>query len=391
MLSKLPEIETREGMGWSTVAALALALPVVVTLALVLGYRGERDTARLQPIELITGEWPPYSGAQLPDHGLATAIVTRVMREIGYEPAYRFLPWGLAEPAAEAAEHNAGPRGAFPYYETPERARAFYIAAPALLAPPVTLFYRRDRPPDPAASLLDIARTHRYILLEGYRYTPEVEAAARLFPCGACAKRFRLQPDRRPPDGSQCACERGARAPGTREAFRRLLASDEPAVVPEALEVGRYVLRSQLRAEMRNIAWLDPRPEMQTPVHLIASRRNPHNKELMERFGAKLRELDARGELDALRARQGQDLVESTVVVIRPRAGGDVVWAEHAEGRFAIPAGVRARVMAWGDGFAPPATPGADLHVRVTLLDGPMAGAEAVLDGASVELTFASP
>lgn len=390
MLDKLPQIETREGMGWSTVAALALALPVVVTLALVLGYRGERSTAELRPIELITGEWPPYSGAQLPDQGIATAIVTRVMREIGYEPEYRFLPWGLAESKAEEGEHNAGPRAAFPYYETRERARDFYIAVPALLTPPVTLFFRRDRPPESDAALLDIARTHRYILLEGYRYTPQVEAAARLYPCARCAEAWRLDPAQRPVDGSRCACPR---APSTREAFRRLLASDEPAVVPEALEVGRYVLHSQFRSEMRLVGWLPPRAEMQTPVHLIASRRNPHNKELMETFGAKLRELEERGELDALRARQGQALSESSIVVIRPRPGRDVVWAEHRDGRFAVPAGVRARILSWGAGFTPPVSPDAtdDLQVRVTLLDGPMTGAEVTLDGASLELAFTSP
>lgn len=79
------------------------------------------------PLQLASGEFAPYSGAALPDGGVATRIVRAAFREAGYgEPQVQFLPWGRASHLAEAGQVVA----AFPYAWNPERAATFYFSTP---------------------------------------------------------------------------------------------------------------------------------------------------------------------------------------------------------------------------------------------------------------------
>ena len=79
------------------------------------------------PLQLATGEFAPYSGAALPDGGVASRIVRAAFREAGYgEPQLQFLPWGRVFHLAETAQVA----GAFPYAWNRERATLFYFSSP---------------------------------------------------------------------------------------------------------------------------------------------------------------------------------------------------------------------------------------------------------------------
>lgn len=84
-------------------------------------------TAAAGPLPLATGEFSPYTGAALPDGGVASRIVRAAFREAGYgDPQLQFLPWGRTFHLAETAQVA----GAFPYAWNPDRAKHFYFSSP---------------------------------------------------------------------------------------------------------------------------------------------------------------------------------------------------------------------------------------------------------------------
>lgn len=49
-----------------------------------------------ETLTIATGEWPPYSGKNLPAHGLCSDIVTEAFKAQGIECNYEFYPWKRA-------------------------------------------------------------------------------------------------------------------------------------------------------------------------------------------------------------------------------------------------------------------------------------------------------
>ena len=80
-----------------------------------------------EPLQLATGEFAPFTGASLPDGGVASRIVRAAFLEAGYgEPRLQYLPWGRAYHLAKTAQVA----GTFPYGWNRERATLFYFSSP---------------------------------------------------------------------------------------------------------------------------------------------------------------------------------------------------------------------------------------------------------------------
>jgi polar amino acid transport system substrate-binding protein len=76
---------------YSSIGATILLL-VVVLLTF-----DKKEPSSYKSIKLATGEWAPYTGQNLPEYGKTSAIVTHVLRNMGYQPEFQFMPWSNAE------------------------------------------------------------------------------------------------------------------------------------------------------------------------------------------------------------------------------------------------------------------------------------------------------
>ena len=345
---------------WSTVIVAALAAPIVLTMA-VFFWRAD-GAAPLKPIRVLTGEWSPYSGADLPDYGLASAIVTTALREAGYEPQLQFVPWKLALPTAARAETNADIRVSYPWYYKESRAEEFYYSVP-IMQVQMGLFFDRKRNPEVARarSLKEISHL-RTILIEGYRYHADIEAA------------FLNR----------------VTEPDIIAAFDRLKRDPSVHLIPEAMEVGRYTIRRHFPELVSRVA-MNPFIRCELDLHLIASKRNPHNKRLIDKVDRNLLALEESNAANGILSATQHRINQEQAVRLSPFGDDGVVEARLGidDDVVILPIGTRAVVEEWGDIFLLPSecsdSGGARFRTRVYLIDGPLEGETVYIDGRCIE------
>lgn len=95
----------------------------------------------LPVIKLTSLDWPPYTGADLPEQGEVTLLLRTLFRELGYQLQVDFLPWPAA--VAMARDGKAGHQGYFPEYllSDPD-----YLLSAAIGYSELGLVERRDNP-----------------------------------------------------------------------------------------------------------------------------------------------------------------------------------------------------------------------------------------------------
>ncbi|MES2820237.1 MAG: transporter substrate-binding domain-containing protein [Pseudomonadota bacterium] len=123
-----------------------------------------------EPIRLVTGQFAPYSGEQLPAGGMLTELVSSVFINLGHPVTVAFLPWNRGYQGVLAGTFTAS----FPYSFNTERAEDMLFSAP-LHADPVQLFVRSDSPLR-YATLEDLRGTRLCTAL-GYNLFPSVQEA----------------------------------------------------------------------------------------------------------------------------------------------------------------------------------------------------------------------
>ncbi len=65
-------------------------------LALVLVFVSALCTAQAREISMLTVEWAPHYGSELPEKGLTTALVTAAFKASGHDAEVDFIPWARA-------------------------------------------------------------------------------------------------------------------------------------------------------------------------------------------------------------------------------------------------------------------------------------------------------
>lgn len=99
-----------------------IALFFITLTTLFVGTVSAEETA----VKFATGEWPPYTGAQIAGNGMATEIVKAACTAAGLKADFDFLPWKRAESVVAAGTYL----GTFPYKETPERQGVYFFSEP---------------------------------------------------------------------------------------------------------------------------------------------------------------------------------------------------------------------------------------------------------------------
>lgn len=118
---------TRAGCALSTLLFLILSL-----------FGAGRAAA--QTVTLHTGEWAPYTSQGLPGQGVATEVVTKAYRAVGWDVAYEWMGWGRIQGLVEGGDVY----GSFPWGYSEERDAKADFSEPILFSK-TKFFYAKER------------------------------------------------------------------------------------------------------------------------------------------------------------------------------------------------------------------------------------------------------
>lgn len=234
---------------------IALVLLIVVNFIFIIS--PERS---LVPIKLAIGEWAPYTGEDLYENGIATAIVSKVFHDLGYNAEYEFMPWKIAEERAAIGEYDFDIQGTFPYLENRRRRAIFYFSEPILSLQYALFYHVENNPAGGDIRKIDDLADHTILAIEGYEYPKEI--------------RFFSDTNNTMKDNL--------------EAFLELEKRKDPVVVVEAIEVGEKLLEQNLPHLARLIKTAPLKKEQH--LKLMLSRSNPNNLSLISDFNEKLKQ-----------------------------------------------------------------------------------------------------
>jgi hypothetical protein len=319
-----------------------------------------QESSGVQRVQVVTGDWAPFTDRHAPDRGRSAALLTAALGEMGRVPEYVFLPWGEATRLASRSESNAGIRGIFPLYGTPERREQFHFSRP-LQHVSMALFFDADKTP----ALLDAAEPadlagQAVLLVEGYEYPDEIEALSTL-----------------------------PREANEYRAFARLFDPQDPVqAVPAVPEVARALVKAHFPGASPRLRAVPGATKI--ALHFMASRRNPHNAIFIRELDAAIARLHEAGVMERL-AKPSPPKAAGDTVALTPAPHGDGgVWAQDcsaAGGAFRLPRGSLGRVLTWSRTLAAGEDAAGVAATRVRLLNGPRRGQTVCVEDAYVELS----
>lgn len=126
--------------------------------------------ALAEEINLVTGEFAPYSGENLPNGGMLTDLVAGIFYQLGYPVSVTYLPWKRGYQQTLSGKFTA----TFPYSFSAERAEQMLYSAP-LRSDYVHLFVHVDAQLK-YAKLADL-RGARLCTALGYNLFPQIQEA----------------------------------------------------------------------------------------------------------------------------------------------------------------------------------------------------------------------
>lgn len=272
MNATAPDPELRRRPLGATLRTVVLLTSVTVLLGLG-GAAFADPTASVPPlaaVTLTTGDhYPPFTGQDLPEGGLATEIVTKAFERAGVPVSLDWLPFARGLYEVQSGRYAA----TFPYIRTPDRDRDFLFSQP-LFDLNGTLFVRRGlsidlRKPESLRGRILCLPVGWALngLFESLRTSPLVRVV-------------------QPADIGQCI---------------RMIRAGHADFFPSDLRQGRSSLVSagathgEIQPQLPTL--------QQTGVHLIVSRHYEGAVELLARFDQGLRSLRADGEYDRIVAR----------------------------------------------------------------------------------------
>lgn len=150
--------------------------------------------AQDRQVKLLTLEWEPYVGANLPNQGFAAEIVTLAFKKAGYKVTIEFRPWDTALEIVK----RGGADGVFPAYHEAGREAYLLFSNPfsksplglckikdyAQPSPSGDFLYKRgarirygvDPRIDQTLALKEL-KAYRFGVVRGYANTPEFDRA----------------------------------------------------------------------------------------------------------------------------------------------------------------------------------------------------------------------
>lgn len=214
---------------------------------------------------MLIGEYPPYTGESLKNHGIASQIVREALAFQGHRLTLEFKPWARA--MAESANNQS--HGTFPWAETEERAQSFLYSQPLYNAG-IYLFARAG---------------------EDITFTQDADLQGRDMCLPISYNDKRVKP----------MVEAGIvtlSRPQDMDACYRMLAGGRTDLVVNNNAVGRAEV-TRLFGSMDQFQILST-PLRETVQHLIISKTHPQAAEVLEAFNTGLAQLRASGRIEEI-------------------------------------------------------------------------------------------
>ena len=127
--------------------------------------------ANAERVRLVTVEYPPYYGPDLPNDGPITEIVAEAYARVGFALEVEFMPWVRALRDAKAGRVD----GVLGGWHSEERERWFLFSEP-LPGNEIVLYKRKGTPPQTFTGYESL-RDYKIGTVRGYRNPPEFDAA----------------------------------------------------------------------------------------------------------------------------------------------------------------------------------------------------------------------
>lgn len=129
------------------------------------------STAAPQTVTISTGEYPPWTGARLPDNGYVNHIINEAFASLGIEVKFVYLPWKRAFEAAKSGDYDATSY----WFESKERRKWMLFSDPVIQNRNV-FFQRSTDKPIHWEQLNDLS-PYRMSATIGFTYTEEFHEA----------------------------------------------------------------------------------------------------------------------------------------------------------------------------------------------------------------------
>ena len=164
---------------------------IIVTLSLLIAVQ---SFAAQKQVKLLTLEWEPYVGSNIPNKGFVTALITQAFEKAGYDVEIEFHTWDKAMEMAR----NGKADGIFPAYRDKSREEHFIFSKPFAKSYLELCKRRTFQSPSPSGGVADekgyyiqyitdprIDQTqalrdlkkYKFGVVKGYANTPEFDAA----------------------------------------------------------------------------------------------------------------------------------------------------------------------------------------------------------------------
>jgi polar amino acid transport system substrate-binding protein len=204
-------------------------------------------------IRLTNGEWIPYTGKDLLDHGCDSKIVAEVFSRSGYRVEFGFYPWARGYHLAESGEWD----GMTEWADTKEARQSFFVSKEAISHQEFVFFHRVDHPiewetkDDLAGMVIG--------LTSGYLYSDQFVDLMN-------DNRYIFQ-----------------EASSDEANFEKLIAG-RIDIFPMERNVGLAMLRSQFPKEQADLIKFDHKPLSAFEPHVFLTKKDPVNEKIIALF-----------------------------------------------------------------------------------------------------------
>jgi ABC-type amino acid transport substrate-binding protein len=222
----------------------------------------EGDSGSQHSIDIVVGEWPPYTTPQKPFKGILSHIVSAAYETQNLGTNYQFTDW----PTAYKQTQTDDPIVSIGWVHDSERAEDMYFSDP-ISHITLSFFHRKDM--EFTWYSLDDLKTNKVGYVKGYSYGDSFNQAV---------------------EGKHLTA---IEFDNPQQAFQALLLG-KVDLVPSDNIVGQHIL-NEMGAEGLAEITFDEHPLYVTPVHMIANRHSPDSIALVDKFNLGLKKLKQSG------------------------------------------------------------------------------------------------
>jgi len=226
-------------------------------------------TANARPVTISTGEWPPWTGEDLPGQGYVLQMIREAFAEMGHEVKYEFYPWARAL----AVTLEGGADASAYWYESPNVKRNCYYSD--VLTREQIVFFRKKSTRVEAWDTLEDLCAYRIGATLGVTFTEEI---VRLGEEGVLTVDL----------GKDNLTN-----------FRKLV-HGRIDLLPSPKVLGLKILRDNFPPNVRKGIVIDPKPISLRTGHLVFPRKAAGSKKLLQDFNRGLKMLIQSGRYDEL-------------------------------------------------------------------------------------------